>query len=144
MAESQTVTTLRNKRDAIAAAIASYERQLDQARHDFTHVTAALAIFEAQDEPGSQRAYVALHRFFKYGEVAAMCRAMLADGPMTTPELTKRVMADKGMDPADRVLVQTVNFTVLRSMRGMAKRKTVTQARKRGRCIWAIACPQSG
>jgi hypothetical protein len=139
MAESQTVTTLRAKRDAIKAAIDNYERQLEVARHDFTHVSAALAIFEAQDEPGSQRAYVALHKFFRYGEVATMCRAMLADGPQSTPELTKRVMAEKGMDPADRVLVQTVNFTVLRSLRGLARRKTVTQTRKRGRCIWALA-----
>lgn len=49
MAESQTVTTLRAKRDAIKAAIANYERQLETAKSDFTHVTAALAIFEASD-----------------------------------------------------------------------------------------------
>jgi hypothetical protein len=138
MAESQTVVILRAKRDAIKAAIANYERQLDQARHDFTHVSAALAIFEAQDDPGSHRAYVALHKFFRYGEVAVMCRALLADGPMTTPELTKRVMAERGMDPADRVLAATVNFTVLRSLRGMAKRKAVTKTRSRHRCVWAL------
>ena len=138
MAESNTVLTLRAKRDAIKAAIANYERQLETAKSDFTHVTAALAIFEASDNPESQRAYVGLYRYFKYGEVAAMCRDMLAGGPATTPELTKRVMAAKGMDPGDRVLVQTVNFTVLRSLRGMAKRKVVMQTRQRTRCLWSL------
>jgi uncharacterized protein (UPF0212 family) len=77
MAESQTVVTLRAKRDAIAAAILNYERQLEQAKTDFVHVTAALSIFEAEDQPGSERAYVSLYRYFKYGEVAALCREAL-------------------------------------------------------------------
>jgi hypothetical protein len=139
MAESQTVVTLRAKRDAIAAAISNYERQLEIARSDFTHVSAALAIFEASDNPGSQRAYVALYRHFTYGEIATRCREALEAGPMSTTDLTKRIMADKGLDPADRVLVQSVGFSVLRSLRGLARRGTVTQTRKRGRCIWAQA-----
>ncbi|MBV9551129.1 MAG: hypothetical protein JO256_15785 [Alphaproteobacteria bacterium] len=139
MAESQTVVILRAKRDAIAATIQNYERQLELAKHDFTHITAALAIFEAQDNPDSQRAYVALFNHFKYGEIADLCRALLKGGPRSTTELTKLVMAEKGMDPTDRVLVGSVNFSVLRSLRGLARRKTVTQTRKRGRCIWALA-----
>jgi hypothetical protein len=139
VAESQTVVTLRAKRDAIKAAIDNYERQLEVARSDFTHVSAALAIFEASDNPDSQRAYVSLYRYFKYGEVAAMCRDMLAAGPLTTPELTKRVMAAKGMDPADRVLVGTVNFTVLRSLRGLARRNAINCNRQRNRCSWSLA-----
>ena len=57
MAESQTVTILRAKREEIAAAILNYERQLENARADFAHITAALAIFDAGDKPGSQRPY---------------------------------------------------------------------------------------
>ena len=102
MAESQTVATLRAKRDAIAAAILNYERQLEQARADFTHVTAALSIFEAEDEPGNQRAYVGLYRYFKYGEIAAMCRTALESGPHTTADLTKHTMTAKGLTPQTR------------------------------------------
>lgn len=137
MAESQTVTTLRAKRDAIASAISNYERQLDQAKADFTHITAALSIFEASDNPDSQRAYVALYRHFAYGEFATLCREALKAGPQTTTELTKRVMATKGLDPANKVLAQSVGFSVLRSLRGLAKRRAVTCTRKRGRCTWA-------
>ena len=60
MAESQTVVILRAKREEIAASIASYERQLEHAKADFAHITAALAIFDQGDKPGSQRPYVRL------------------------------------------------------------------------------------
>src|SRR5665213_2890164 len=138
MAESQTVSTLRAKRDAIAAAILNYERQLERARSDFTHVTAALTIFEASEEPGSNRVYVSLYRYFRYGEIATMCRALLASGPQTTTELAKLVMAEKGLDDTDKVLARSVSFTVLRSLRGMARRKAVGCERRKGRCLWSL------
>jgi hypothetical protein len=138
MAESQTVTTLRAKRDAIASAILNYERQLEQARADFTHVTAALSIFEAEDEPGTQRAYVTLYRYFKYGEIAGMCREVLQSGPLTTTELAKHVMAAKGLDSADKVLARSITFSVLRSLRGLGRRKIVQQARRKNRCVWSL------
>ena len=118
MAESQTVVILRNKRDDIALAITTYERELERARADFAHITAALAIFDAGDQPGSQRPYTHLVRGFRYGELAALCRAALEHGPLSTPEIAKHVMAEKGMDAANRVLARSVGFSVLQSMRG--------------------------
>jgi hypothetical protein len=138
MAESQTVTTLRAKRDAIASAIQGYERQLEQARADFAHVTAALTIFEAQDEPGTQRAYVTLYRYFKYGEIAALCRMALGEGSKPTIDLAKHVMAAKGLDTADRVLTQSIAYSVLRSMRGLLRRGEVRRAKHRNRCQWSL------
>jgi hypothetical protein len=41
MAEIRTVTTLRRKRDEIAASVRLYERQLEQAKADLAHVLAA-------------------------------------------------------------------------------------------------------
>lgn len=140
MAESQTVVILRNKREEIAAAIENYERELERARADFAHITAALAIFDAGDQPGSQRPYTHLVRGFRYGELAALCRAALAEGPLSTPDIAKRVMAEKGMDATNRVLARSVGFSVLQSLRGMGRRQMVRKlARSRGRCVWAIA-----
>jgi hypothetical protein len=48
MAEIRTVTTLRRKRDEVRKAVRKYERCLDQARADLTHLIAAIAIFEAK------------------------------------------------------------------------------------------------
>jgi hypothetical protein len=139
MAESQTVTILRAKRDAIGTAIINYERQLEQAKADFAHITAALAIFDAGDKPGSQRPYTSLCRAFRYGEIAALCRAGLAHGPLSTPDLAKHVMAAKGLDPADRVMARSVGFSVLQSLRGMSRRCMVEKLPKsRGRCVWRL------
>lgn len=138
MAESQTVVILRNKRDAIAAAIKNYESELEKARADFAHVTATLAIFDAGDRPGSQRPYTHIVRGFRYGELAALCRATLADGPLPTPDIAKRVMMAKGMDANNRVLARSVGFSVLQSLRGMARRRMVEKLpQSRGRCVWA-------
>lgn len=138
MAESQTVVTLRAKRDAIASAILNYERQLEQARADFAHITAALSIFEANDDPGSQRAYVSLFHYFKYGEVASLCRTALGNGARSTTDLAKHIMALKGLDTADKMIGRSVAFSVLRSLRGMARRGTVRCTRHRNRCVWAL------
>jgi hypothetical protein len=139
MAESQTVVILRNKRDSIATAIENYERELERARADFAHITATLAIFDAGDQPGSQRPYTHICRGFKYGELAAMCRAALAEGQLSTPAIAKRVMAEKDMDASNRVLARSVGFSVLQSMRGMARRQMVEKLpRSRGRCVWAL------
>ena len=139
MAESQTVVILRNKRDDIALAITTYERELERARADFAHITAALAIFDAGDQPGSQRPYTHLVRGVRYGELAALCRAALADGPLSTPEIAKYVMAEKGMDAGNRVLARSIGFSVLQSMRGMARRQIVRKLHQsRGRCVWEL------
>ena len=142
MAESQTVVILRAKREEIAAAIENYERELERARADFAHITAALAIFDAGDKPGSQRPYTHLVRGFRYGEIATWCRQKLLEGPLSTPELARYVMEQKGMDPTNRVLARSMGFSVLQSLRGMARRRIVEKLPKsRGRCVWRLLQP---
>jgi hypothetical protein len=62
MAEIRTVTTLRRKRDEVRKAVRKYERCLDQARADLTHLIAAIAIFEAKNGDESLPAYADLPR----------------------------------------------------------------------------------
>jgi hypothetical protein len=134
MAESQTIVILRAKREAIGAAIINYERQLEQAKRRHWQ------IFDQGDKPGSQRPYTSLCRAFRYGEIASMCRTKLADGPCSTPDIARHVMATKGIDAADRVLARSIGFSVLQSLRGMARRCIVQKLPKsRGRCVWALA-----
>src|SRR5438309_4182898 len=96
-AEIRTVTTLRRKRDEIAASIRLYEQQLEQARADLAHVTAAIRIFEASGDPKGMARYVDTHRLFKYGEPWAICRAALAKrGNLSTRVLALELMRVKG------------------------------------------------
>jgi hypothetical protein len=74
MAEIRTVTTLRSKRDEIVHSIRLYERQLEQARADLAHVTAAIRIFEASGNAKDMPRYVDTHRLFKRGETWALCQ----------------------------------------------------------------------
>ena len=117
MAEIRTVTTLRSKRAEIQAAIASYEHKLHQARADLSHITAAIAIFEASGERSDMAAYVNIHRVFKYGEASALCKEALAYGPKSTPELALYVMAAKGLDTGDKVLCKSLAFRLIHAMR---------------------------
>ena len=87
MAEIRTVTTLRRKRDEILAVIRLYERQLDQARADLAHVTAAMRIFEAEDV-SKMPAYMDVHRVFAHKEKWPLYEEALE----TVCELIERVI----------------------------------------------------
>jgi hypothetical protein len=100
--EIRTVKTLVAKRDEIEAAITNYERRLEQARADLSHVNACIAIFEACDEPNGTRADVDLHRLFARGEMMRLCNEALASGPKTTKELALIAMTAKGLDTGDK------------------------------------------
>lgn len=76
MVEIRTVTTLRRKRDEIVAVIRLYGRQLEQARADLAHVTAAMKIFESE-ETENFFAYLDIHRILKHREKWAICEEAL-------------------------------------------------------------------
>jgi hypothetical protein len=101
-------------------------------------VIAALNIFAADGDPKDHRAYVNLFKIFRYGEMARLCRDALAGGPMTTAQLTQKVMAVKGLDVADRQMVQSVTYSVLHSMRGMRGRRVVDRTKAHNRCLWRL------
>ena len=141
MAEIRTVTTLTKKRDEIARSIVGYERRLAQARIDLAHINATLTIFAGGDEPGSHRVYIDLLRVFRYAEIGALCVKTLAEGKeeRTTRDLAAKLMAEKGSDAQDRVLMKTLCLSVVHSMRGMMQRHKVRLVGKRaGICVWAL------
>jgi hypothetical protein len=85
MPEIRTVTTLRRKRDEIAASIQLYECQAAQARQDLAHVAAAIRIFEASGKLSDIARHVDAYRLFKRGEPWAICSAALAKRGRTIP-----------------------------------------------------------
>lgn len=78
MAEIRTVTTLKRKRDEIAASIKLYEPQPAQACSDPAHVEATIRIFAASGRPSDIARYVDCYRLFKRGE-QPICSAALAN-----------------------------------------------------------------
>src|ERR1700685_927582 len=121
MGEIRTVTTLRSKRAEIVQSIKLYEKQLDQARADLGHISAAIKIFEASGDPKDMTKYVDTHRMLKRGEPVALCKEALATGPKTTKELALHVMAAKGLDTGDKVLAHAMAARLIHALRMQAK-----------------------
>jgi hypothetical protein len=139
MAEIRTVTTLRIKRDEIAASIENYERRIAQARADLAHVTAAITIFEATGEPGAIAPYVNLDRVFKRGHAVDLCKQALASGPLNTRQLALHVMQTNGLDCGDRVLAKAIALRLVNALRMQWKRgKVVTAGKENGVRIWTL------
>ena len=122
MGEIRTVTTLRTKRDAIAAAIDNYEQRLDQARADLAHVNAVITLFEVNDDAEMVRPYTDIHRLYKRGEMIALCKEALAEGPRTTRELAIHIMKHKGLDAGDKVLAKSIAYRLIHALRMQCRR----------------------
>jgi hypothetical protein len=140
VAESTTVTTLTRKRKEIERAIAGYEARLKQARLDLAHITAAIAIFEASGSTADMAAYANLKRYWKNGQLLALCKAFLkTEGPLDTRALSDRVMRASGLDPTDKVLGQAVAHRIYPVMRAQQRRGKIVYAGKRKAAwIWAL------
>jgi hypothetical protein len=140
VAESTTVTTLAKKRREIERAIAGYEARLKQARLDLAHIDAAIAIFEASGSTADMLAYANLKRFWKNGQILALCKGFLrAEGPLDTRALSERVMRASGLNPSDKVLAQAVANRVYPVMRAQQRRGKIVYAGKRKAArIWKL------
>jgi hypothetical protein len=139
MAEIRTVTTLRYKRDEILHSIRLYERQLEQARADLAHVTAAIRIFEACGDVKEMGRYVDTHRLFKRREAMDLCKRALAAGPMTTRELTAHLMKVKGLDVGDKVLAKSIGNRLIHALRMQAQRgQLVRDGKRHGVSVWEL------
>ena len=139
MPEIRTVTTLKRKREEIAASIKLYEKQLAQARSDLAHVEATMRIFAASGKPSDIARYVDTYRLFKRGEPWAICRAALTTGPKDTRELSLELMKAKGMDTADTVLAKGLTNRLIHSLRMQEGRGRVRRAGKRkGVTVWQL------
>ncbi len=140
MGEIRTVTTLRSKRVEIERAIVGYEARIKQARADLAHITAAIAIFEATDNPDAMRAYVDLHQIWKRRELMTLCKGFLeSEGPLSTRQLAERAMKSAGLDAGDKVLARSVAYRIVQAMRAQHLRGGIADGgRAKGARIWAL------
>ena len=129
MEESPIIKALRDKRAEIHGQIAAYQGQIAQAKHDLAHVNATIRMFT--DVECQRTRYIVSHGFFKKGEIADLCvRHLQQDDDLTTRELAERVMCERGLDPTDTALRNSVVFKVVQSLRHAARRKIVVHGFK--------------
>ena len=145
MTDSNALRTLRRKQNEIERVILQYERALDRARLDLSHVNAVIAVFEASGAPDSIAPYVDLHRVFKRGEITAICRdALASEGPLDTRELAVRVIRAKRLDDTDKPLRKAVAYRLVNALAKQVKRGTLGDAGKRaGVRVWDQIKPKN-
>jgi hypothetical protein len=144
MAEIRTVTTLSAKRDEIVSSIKHYEKKLEQAKADLSHILATIRIFEVSGgDPESIPNYMDLTRLFRHGEAWKLCKAALeANGAMTTKELASDLMRVKGLASGDKVLERGLGQKLVNSLLKQQLRGKVTRVGKRkGVIIWRLPAP---
>ena len=78
---------------------------------------AAIAIFATGDDSLAVTPYVDIHRLFKRGEMAAICREALKTGPKNTRELAALILEAKGLDTGDKVLAKGIAYKLIHALR---------------------------
>jgi hypothetical protein len=77
---------------------------------------------------------------FNRGEMAAICRTALADGPQNTRQLTLVVMKAKGLDTGDKVLAKAISHRLIHTLRIQARiGKLVAMGREKAARVWRLA-----
>ena len=84
------------------------------------------------------RPYVDIHRLFKRGELAAISREALKDGPRDTRELAQAVMATKGLDTGDRVLAKAVSYRLIHVLRLQGRGGKIVGGKHKAARIWRL------
>jgi hypothetical protein len=140
VAEPHIVSTLERKRQQIESAIAAYQKKIEAARRDLSHVNATLRMFESPQERTQFPVYMDTLRLFRRGEIVTLCKAALEkEGPLDTRELAARVLRKKRLDTKDAVLRKSIAFRIVQAMRLQAKRHKVLQLPKRkGVRVWGL------
>src|SRR5215210_5960665 len=100
------ISRLIAKRAEIAGMIAELEEELNQCRADLTHIDGALRLLNADLDPTAilprQRRYQRTH-YFARNELSRLCMDILREAaePLTSGEITLRIIAAKGFDARD-------------------------------------------
>jgi hypothetical protein len=79
-----------------------------------------------------------LAHLLRYAELSGLCLAALASGPLWTPALAAKVAEAKDFDRGDKVLLHSITYAVVSSMRSMEKRQKVRRAAKGCYVTWAL------
>ena len=127
MAESPVIYALTAKRAELSGAIVDLERTAARHKADLVHVDATLRLFAPDLVPASIRPRGKSHKssLFTPGELAGFVLDQLreAAAPVSSRDLTERLMARKGLDANDRRTLEAMQVKV---------RATLSAHRRRG------------
>ena len=140
MAEPHVMHALRNKRAELAGTLIQLEQQLVQQRADLTHIDATMRLFDPNIQPDEihpkrGRRHSA---WFRHGECLRLIYDELRDAPepMTTRELTERIMRGKAIPVDDDRCRELMQKTLLGSLN--RAKETIARIESGGVVSWRL------
>jgi hypothetical protein len=148
MAELHVIAALRDKRSELSGLMMGLERQLAEHRASLTHVDATMRLFDPQLRPEDIRPRRQRTRsaWFRPGECLRLIYDVLREAPepVTTRELSDRIIAVKGISVSDdrqRALIEKTILASLNRAKGTIERiKTAGVVRWRVRQAARARC----
>jgi hypothetical protein len=137
------ISRLIAKRAEIAGMIAELEEELNQCRADLTHIDGALRLLNADLDPTAisprQRRYKRTH-YFAHNELSRLCMNMLREAtePLTSEEITLRIMTAKGLDARDTRLRATARVQIGAVLKRLSRKQIATPSGKGVGATWRL------
>ena len=140
MAEPHVICGLRDKRAELAGMVNRLEQQLVQHRASLMHLDATMRLFDPDLRPEEirPRQLRAHNDWFRPGECLRLIYDVLRDAaqPMTTRNLSGRIMVAKGIAEADTRARQLIHKTVLASL--TRAKQTIERIEAAGVVSWRV------
>jgi hypothetical protein len=140
MAELHVVSALRNKRAELAGMVSQLEQQLARQRTNLAHLDATMQLFDPDIVPQEirRKQQRARSAWFRQGECLRLIYDQLrdADQPLTTRDLTERVMRAKAIPAGDDRRRELIQKTVLASLN--RAKETIARVETAGVVSWQL------
>jgi hypothetical protein len=137
------VSRLISKRAELAGMIVYLERELDQCRTDLTHIDGALRVLRADMDPETippRRVYNRT-RYFARNELSRLCLDTLriaAGEPLTSEEITIRIMNAKGLEAGDARFRATIRVQASSVLKRLHRQKIAAPSGKGVGATWRL------
>ena len=140
MAELHVIGALRNKRAELAGTLRQLEQQLARERTNLTHLDATMRLFDPNIRPKDirPRQRRTHNAWFRHGECLRLIYDELREAtqPVTTRELTERIMRVKAIPAADDHRRELVQKTLLASLN--RAKETIARVETAGVVSWRL------
>ena len=140
MAELHVMHALRSKRAELAGTLTQLEQQLVRQRADLTHIDATMRLFDPDIQPHEilPKQRRANSAWFSHGECLRLIYDELRDAsqPMTTRELTERIMHIKAVPVDDDRCRELMQKTLLGSLN--RAKETIARIEIAGVVTWRL------
>ncbi|MGE0258298.1 MAG: hypothetical protein AB7H71_12185 [Alphaproteobacteria bacterium] len=130
------------KRAELAGIIAQLQREIDQYRADLIHIDGALRLLRSDLDPETirpRRRYTRT-QYFGRNELSRLCMDTLrqAAGPLTSAEITARIMTAKGLDARDARLRAAIRVQAGAVLKRLHRQKIAAPSGKGIGSTWLL------